>query len=430
MEEPVETAAEYEKQVEGDIQNIVRYKLPLQAYRIEGWGLLSRASLERHHRQAPRTGYSPLLYFRPFVGQDPIGTELPGEYETAVREGYVATDAEGKPYLFSDNFAASAAVIDFTNPAAVAWWKQRIDTALELGAEGFMLDFGEQVQPDMHFADGSTGEQMHNRYAVLFQRVTREVVESFEAAHPGRRILFFTRSGYSGEPGSAAYTNFNFPGDETTDWTHASGLAAQTPDMLNRAIGGAYGFGSDIGGYLDFYNDINGQETPSVKPTTNELFLRWAEWAALSPVFRLHGAIVYEHTPWSFSRSTAALYRLLSKLHVSAEGLIEQLWSEADRTGIPVTRPLYLQYPQDPQAAQQEQEWMLGPDVLVAPVVEQGAGSRSVYFPEGCWRDPETGQEETGPTSATVPAKLKQLPFFFACGTKPFTPPGRFGRAH
>ena len=215
-------------------------------------------------------GIHPLLYFRPFVGQDPIGTELPGEYETAVREGYVATGGEGGPYIFKDNFAASAALIDFTNPAAVAWWKGRIDAALELGAEGFMLDFGEQVQPGMHFADGSTGAEMHNRYPVLFQRVTREIVEQFEAEHPGRQILFFTRSGYSGQPGSAAYTNFNFPGDETTDWTHSSGLAAQTPDMLNRAIGGAYGYGTDIGGYLDFYSQIDGRErSKSNRPRTN-----------------------------------------------------------------------------------------------------------------------------------------------------------------
>ena len=102
---------------------------------------------------------------------------------------------------------------------------------------------------------------------------------------------------------------------------------------------------------------------------------------------------------------------------------------DADESGIPVTRPLYLQYPQDPRAAEQEQEWMLGPDVLVAPVVEQAAKARSVYFPEGCWRDPETGQEEVGPKSAEVPARLKQLPFFFACGTTPFKPPGRFDRA-
>lgn len=429
VEEPIETAAKYEKQVEADIQNIVHYKLPVEAYRIEGWGLLSRSSLTAMIARLRELGIRPLLYFRPFVGQDPIGTELPGEYETAVREGYVATGGEGGPYIFKDNFAASAALIDFTNPAAVAWWKGRIDAALELGAEGFMLDFGEQVQPGMHFADGSTGAEMHNRYPVLFQRVTREIVEQFEAEHPGRQILFFTRSGYSGQPGSAAYTNFNFPGDETTDWTHSSGLAAQTPDMLNRAIGGAYGYGTDIGGYLDFYSQIDGRETFEIKPATNELFLRWAEWAALSPVFRLHGSIVFEHTPWSYSRSTAVMYGLLSKLHLSAEGLIEQLWREADESGIPVTRPLYLQYPQDPRAAEQEQEWMLGPDVLVAPVVEQAAKARSVYFPEGCWRDPETGQEEVGPKSAEVPARLKQLPFFFACGTTPFKPPGRFDRA-
>ena len=308
VEEPIETAAKYEKQVEADIQNIVHYKLPVEAYRIEGWGLLSRSSLTAMIARLRELGIRPLLYFRPFVGQDPIGTELPGEYETAVREGYVATGGEGGPYIFKDNFAASAALIDFTNPAAVAWWKGRIDAALELGAEGFMLDFGEQVQPGMHFADGSTGAEMHNRYPVLFQRVTREIVEQFEAEHPGRQILFFTRSGYSGQPGSAAYTNFNFPGDETTDWTHSSGLAAQTPDMLNRAIGGAYGYGTDIGGYLDFYSQIDGRETFEIKPATNELFLRWAEWAALSPVFRLHGSIVFEHTPWSYSRSTAVMY--------------------------------------------------------------------------------------------------------------------------
>ncbi len=426
VEEPVETAAKYEQQVESDIQNIVHYKLPVEAYRIEGWGLLSTSSLESEIAKLRGLGIRPLLYFRPFVGQELIGTELPGEYEAAVRDGYVATNAEGEPYIFTDNFGADAALIDFTNPAAVAWWKTRVDAALELGAEGFMLDFGEQVLTEMHFSDGSTGAQMHNRYAVLFQRLTREIVEQFEAGHPGRKILFFTRSGYSGEPGSAPFTNFNFPGDETTDWTHAGGLAAQAPDMLNRAIGGAYGFGTDIGGYLDFYNDIEGKETPVVKQTTQELFLRWAEFAALSPVFRLHGAIVGEHTPWSFSKATAVAYRKLSRLHVRAEGLIEELWQEADRTGIPVTRPLYLEYPQDPQASRQEQEWMLGPHVLVAPIYEQGATSRVVYFPQGCWRDPATGEEVVGPTAASVPAALEQLPFFFQCGTEPFKPPAPF----
>ena len=102
------------------------------------------------------------------------------------------------------------------------------------------------------------------------------------------------------------------------------------------------------------------------------------------------------------------------------------MWREADQTGVPVVRPLYLEYPDDPEAAKQDEEWLLGPHVLVAPVVERGVRSRAVYFPAGCWRDPETGIEEHGPGYASVQATLEQLPFFFTCGTRPFRPPTRF----
>ncbi len=421
-----ERAPAYEAQLAEDLVQIGKYKLPLSAYRIEGWAFLSRAALESEIAKLKAMGIKPMLYFRSFVSGDDIGTEFPEEFETAVSDGYVASEEDGQPYIFTGNFGTPSALIDFTEPAAVACWKSRIDAALELGAEGFMLDFGEQVLPGMHFHDGSSGVQMHNRYPVIYQRVTREIVEQYEAEHPGREIVFYTRSGYSGEPGSAAYDNFNFPWDETTDWTHASGLASLAPDMLNRAIGGAFGYSTDIGGYFDYYNRVEGTEQGLLKPTGRELFLRWAQWAALTPSFRLHGAVVIEHTPWSL-KSTAA-YRALSKLHEAAEPLIEQLWRQAYETGVPITRPLYLEYPEDAAAAKQEQEWLLGPHVLVAPVVEKGAQARTVYFPAGCWRDPETGLEEHGPVSAVVQAKLAQLPFFFTCGTQPFKPTGRFAR--
>jgi len=429
VEEPTESAASYQESVEQDLTRFESKRFPISAYRIEGWGFLPGEFLSQAIDRLRALDIKPLLYFRPFVGQEQIGTEKPGEYETAVEDGYVASDEQGEPYIFTDNFGANAAVIDLTKPAAVAWWRERIDSALDLGAEGFMLDFGEQVLPGMHFFNGQTGVQMHNSYPVLVARVTREIVEAYEAEHPGRKIIFYTRAGYSGDPGSAAYANFNFPGDEATNWSNASGLPAQTPDMLNRGLTGAYGYGTDIGGYLDFFdNIINGEHVFRLEPTTRELLLRWAEWAALTPVFRLHGAITHEHTPWSFPR-TLAVYKAIEKLHISAEPLIEELWKQADETGLPITRPLYLEYPDDPQAALQSQEWMLGPDVLVAPVVEQSATGRSVYFPSGCWHDPATGQTQVGPASAEVPATLSQLPFFFRCETQPFTPPARYDRS-
>ncbi len=413
-----ESPARYEQQVNEDLHEIVARRIPVKAYRIEGWQMLSKSFLEGVIARLHTLGIHPLVYFRAFVGEDP-GTDDPAQFTTAVQDGYVARTPGGQPYIFSSNFGKPAALIDFTNPAAAAWWKGRIDAALELGIDGFMLDFGEQVLPDMRFSDGSTGAQMHNRFPVVYQQVTRAALDEYEAAHPGRTLFFFTRSGYTGTPGTAAYENANFPGDETTDWGRASGLASLAPDMLNRAVGGAYGFGTDIGGYYDV----------STPRTTRELFMRWAEWAALSPVFRLHGALIEEHTPWASSIHAVGAYRELSKLHMAAEPLITALWKEADETGIPVTRPLYLAYPEDPQAATQEQEWLLGPDVLVAPVVEKHARSLNVYFPAGCWRSPETGLEVVGPRSQTIAAKLTQLPFFFHCSTQPFRPQGRFGRS-
>ncbi|MGO9487888.1 MAG: TIM-barrel domain-containing protein [Solirubrobacteraceae bacterium] len=414
--EYAQSPASYEARAEQNLSEFIARKVPLSAFRVEGWVYVSTAFREGLFARLRAHGIRPLVYFRPFAGDENSGENSKADFEAALAGHYFATTEGGEPFLFTSNYQHPAGLIDFTNPAAVQWWRERIFAALEMGAEGFMLDFGEQVQPGMHFFDGASAEQMHNLYPVIYQRVTREICEEFEASHPGRQIVFFTRSGYTGEPGTAAYESFNFPGDETTDWSQSSGLGSLTRDMLNRGIGGAYGYSTDIGGYYDV-------ETPR---TSRELFLRWAEWAALSPVFRLHGAVVGEHTPWGLHAVSA--YRWLTKLHVSAEPLIRSLWQQADETGMPIARPLYLQYPEDPQAAAQDQEWLLGSDVLVAPVVEQGAASRSVYFPQGCWRNPETGQQVLGPGAQTVAADIKQLPFFFACGTEPFKPPGKYGR--
>ena len=356
----------------------------------------------------------PLVYFRAFVGTDSTGTDDPSDYSYALDHGFVATHAGGQPYTFVSNFNAPAALIDFTNPAAARWWRSRITAALTLGADGFMQDFGEQTMADMHFHDGSTGAAMHNREPILYDLATREAVGAFEQRHPGRHIFFFTRAGYTGAPGDAAYENANFPGDETTDFSPASGLASLAPDMLNRAIGGAYGYSTDIGGYFDL-----GPYTP----TTKELFIRWAQWAALSPLFRLHGSLTAGvHTPWSYDAQTLSIYKRLVSLHLAARLLILRLWRAADRTGMPITRPLWLVDPGDPAVAHHDQEWLLGPDVLVAPVVVPGARNESVAFPPGCWQRADSHARYRGPGVVTVPAPLTELPYFLRCHTQPFRP--------
>jgi alpha-glucosidase len=408
-----ETDQDYQANIAADLGNISRYGLPLTAYRIEGWGLPTPGNdgLALHSYTSPaeqaRTittlrarGIHPLVYLRPWVSPA----------SAPVSERLVARHADGSPYLTSGTTGQPIALLDFSNPAAVRYWQREVAKAFDLGADGFMQDFGEEVLLDMHFADGETGATMHNRYLDLYARATRTEIDRYERLHPARKLWFFDRAGYSGWPGSAAYEGGNFPGDETTDWTRSSGLASLSTDMLSRAVGGAYGFGTDIGGYFDL-------TTPQ---STKELFLRWAEWAALSPIFRLHGSgRAGTHTPWSFDAQTVRVYNQLSRVHLRAVPLILSLWRAAARTGMPVTRPLWLAYPGDAVARRQDQEWLLGPDVLVAPVVTEGASSRSVYFPRGCWRAADNHETHVGPRSAAVRAPLTRLPYFVRCGTAP-----------
>ncbi len=408
-----ETEQDYESNVAADLTNLSRYHVPLTAYRIEGWGFPTAGNdgLALHSFIAPaqqgqtiRTLRSrhihPLVYLRPWI--------TPGS--SVVKTGLVVRHADGSPYYTTGTSGQPIALLDFTNPAAVRYWQREVAKAFDLGADGFMQDFGEEVLFDMHFADGETGRTMHNRYLVLYAKTTREEIARYERAHPGRHLWFFDRAGYSGLPGTAAYDGGTFPGDETNDWTPSSGLPSLTPDMLGRAVTGSYGYGTDIGGYYDLTNP----------PTSKELFLRWAEWAALSPTFRLHGTgKAGTHTPWSYDAQTVRAYNQLSQLHLRAVPLILSLWREADRTGIPPTRPLWLAYPQDRTARRQAQEWLLGADVLVAPVVNPGQVSRRVYLPQGCWQAPATRETYRGARFVTVAAPLTSLPYFIRCHTHP-----------
>jgi alpha-glucosidase (family GH31 glycosyl hydrolase) len=412
-------ATSYEAKVRADIAKMDQLQVFPDVYGFEGWAILPRATTKALIDALHRRGIEAQLYLRCYTAADAASTEPASTFTTALQNGYLTRTAAGTPYLFGSTFIAGVAgLIDFTNPAAVTWWKGRVEEMLDLGADSFMQDFGEQVLLDMTFADGSTGREMHNRYPVIYHRVTRAIVDDWERRHPERGpVFFFTRTGFSGTPGAAAVEQSNFPGDETTDWSRSTGLASLATDMLSRAVGGAYGFNTDIGGYLD----VN---TPR---TSQELFVRWSQWAALTPFFRVHNsASTGVRHPWSWDAATLGLWRAAADLHREALPAIRKLWTQAQKDGTPPTRPLWLAYPSETEARKQDQEWLLGPDVLVAPVVTEGATTRRVWFPPGCWEHGETGERRQGPGYETVPAPLASLPWFKRCGTTPFAAgPGR-----
>ena len=410
-----QTPAQAAAEVTSDLSTIRRDHLPIRAYQLDAWYLLSPAQQRHDVAELHRDGIHLLRYFRAFVATPTGGWEASGDYAYAISHHLVAMNPNGTPAVFGSPYQnGQAALLDFTNPATVRWWQGRVIQALNQGADGFMQDFGEQIETDWRFHDGSTGTSMHNEYPILYDRATREAIDRYMRRHPARRIFFFTRAGYSGGPGSAAYENAEFLGDNTTSWDHASGIASVIPDELNRTVGGAYGPDTDIGGYLDLLDP----------PTTPELFDRWAELSALTPFYRVHNSgETGTETPWALGSQTLAIYRSMARLHAAAEPLILKLWAQSVHTGIPVMRPLWLAHPSDPTAASQDEEWELGPNVLVAPVIAQGATSRAVYFPRGCWRNPQTGAEHHGPATITVPSPVQTLPYYFKCGTTPLAPP-------
>ena len=160
-------AAAYEARAEQNLNEIIAHKLSVSAFRVEGWVYVLHSFLEGLFAKLKAHGIRPLVYFRPFAGDENSGENSKADYETGLANHYFATKENGEPFLFESNYSNPAGLIDFTNPAAVQWWRERIFAALEMGAEGFMLDFGEQVQPGMRFSNGATGDEMHNYYPDL-----------------------------------------------------------------------------------------------------------------------------------------------------------------------------------------------------------------------------------------------------------------------
>lgn len=415
---PQKDGATYYAEILDDLEQIETHNIPFETYMFEGWPLVEQAGLYQAALEAIRDkGLRPITYIRLFTSNDGFGYERQEVFGESVDEGYLATLLGSPlPYLVNGTFGPHSVmgVIDYTKPSALSWWENRITEMLDSGSEGFMQDFGEQAFTDMHFDSGETGATMHNRLPVLAHRATRDIFTRWQAMNPDRDPpLFFVRAGYSGRPGSAAYEGGNWSGDNTTDWGRASGIASVIPDMLNRSVGGAWAFHSDTGGYFDAFGSA-----------TKELFIRWSWLASLTPLNRLHGGPINGlHTPWSFDEETVILYRASLELRRVVQPLIHDLWKESVETGVPFVRPMWLVEPDWPNVANIDQQWMLGDDLLVAPVVIEGAATKQVFFPSGCWESPQTGERFNGPLEKEVAAPLDQLPYFLRCGKQPFTPP-------
>jgi alpha-D-xyloside xylohydrolase len=343
-------------------------------------------------RRLHAAGLRVLGYLNPFLYE---GTAA---FEEARRRGFLVGDPHGGPAIQPWKRHAD---LDFTNPAAVSWWEARIRSALiDAGFDGAMQDFGEDAPVDGIYASGKSGATLHNRYPVLYARAVREAAQ---AAKPDDTV-FFARSAFTG---SEQYLTGGFTGDQERSWDAQKGLPSVVSALLSASISGLPYWGPDIAGFID------GPPLADEK----ELWIRWLELGALTPTMRdMLGA---EHAPvdlWT-DQDSLRLFGFYARLHTA---LIPYLYRHAEiahERGLPIMRPLFLDFPHEAVTYRLESEYLLGDDVLVAPVTRPAVRGRLMYLPSGSWRDAWTGRVQAGPSWVVVNAPVEQVPLFERMGT-------------
>ncbi len=333
----------------------------------EGRTDAQRARTERFHD----AGLAVTTYFNPMVC-----TSYTKRFEAASAAGALTKDSAGNDYRYRYQGSSVFFVgqYDFTTEAGVRLFGDALDEAVKDGYDGWMEDFGEYTPDDGHQADGSTGSAGHNRYVVDYHAAARK----YALERAGRPLARFNRSGWTG---AARHSQIVWGGDPSTTWGF-DGLESAVRNGLSMGLSGVSLWGSDIGGFFA----LSEPQTPP------ELMRRWIQFGFASGVMRMQ-ANGYSLGARQGRRAQITDPEVLptwtryARLRTQLYPYLARAQREYDRTGMPMMRALALAYPDDPAAVAREDTYLLGPDLLVAPVVKPGATKKSVYLPEGRWVD-------------------------------------------
>ncbi|TCR64764.1 TIM-barrel domain-containing protein [Bosea sp. BK604] len=330
------------------------------------------------------------------------------EYAVVHKNSPLYREAEAKGFCLDDGYATIVPTtrplsnylegqryIDFSREDARRWWWSAHDDLLKLGVDGWWLDGGEGPAATTGLAAGS-GATLHNRFDLLRQQA---FAEGEAKDRPEGRAFMLCRSGGAGMQrfGAACWSgdvNNTFPT-----------LAAQVPTGLNMGLSGVPYWGTDIGGYY------------ATVAESDELFVRWFQYGAFCPIFRAHGRDWRRHTPWGRGAAIEAICRAFIELRYQLMPYIYTLAWQAHRDGLPLIRPLVLDREGERVTWDLGDQFLLGDDILVAPVTQEGARSRPVRLPIGIWHDYWTGKAYRGPATIIAEAPLETIPVFLRGGT-------------
>jgi sulfoquinovosidase len=264
---------------------------------------------------------------------------------------------------------------------------------IALGFSGWMADFGEWYPWQKWAGDSADFWAQRNRYPAAWQAANRAAITG-----QADTLLFFSRSG-SGE--ALAHGSTYWTGDQLPSFTEGDGLPSALRAMLSGGMSGISVLHSDVGGYtnvhafgVDYHRD-------------HEIFARWCEFGAFSPIFRTHEGLQPGRNvqPWTDSSSCKTSLRM-TQLHASLRPYLKAVNQEAAQAGWPMVRQLWLHYPDDPETRQLDREYLLGSDLLVIPVLAAGEQTVMAYFPKGRWRHLLHAETIEGPCWQRVGAPL------------------------
>ncbi len=354
-------------------------------------------TLEEDIREFQSRGIYWLGYINPYLVS---GGML---FEEARKSGFFVRRRDGSDYLM-DFGEFDCGFIDLTNPAAFLWYRDIIiNNMLKIGLMGWMADFGEYLPTDCVLHSGISPVKAHNQWPTLWAKLNREAVE---AAGLGTQAAFFTRSGASH---TGRYSPMMFGGDQCVDWSEDDGLPSVINAALSLSLSGFGLFTFDIGGYTALFG----------MHRTKELLLRGCEFAAFTPVMRTHeGNRPALNHQFDQDEETIAFFSRFSRIHTCLGDYIISLAQENSLRGVPVMRPLFFHSPEDEKAAVAMYQYLLGEDMLVAPVVRQGAVTRRLYLPAGRWLHLWSAQAYQGGQDVEVASPLGQPPVFLREGSR------------
>lgn len=333
-----------------------------------------------------------LGYVNPYLAVD--GALFP---EAAAR-GYFARRLDSDaPYLV-DFGEFEAGVVDFTNPAACDWFAEEVmaKRMLDFGLDGWMADFGEYLPTDLRLFDGDPMAE-HNRWPVRWAEVNARAVAS--RGKTGA-VLWFMRAGHTGVQ---AHCPLLWAGDQSVDFSRHDGIGTVITAALSSGLVGNAFSHSDVGGYTSLFGNVRSEE----------LILRWYELGAFSPVFRTHeGNRPDDNLQIDSTPALIEGFVRWSRVHAALAPYVRHLVAEAQASGLPAQRALFLHHPGDRETFTIQDQFLYGADVMVAPVIEAGAVMRRVYLPQGEWRHLWSGKPYA-PGWHDVPAPLGQPPVFY-----------------